>query len=70
MRSRTGERLPLEAGTAHRAVLTRPFMPMRDLCDRSCSNLDLIKTLKDEVEELRSKEAMHERSMFAIAQVS
>jgi len=37
---------------------------------RVCSNLDLIKTLKDEVEELRSKEAMHERSMFAIAQAS
>lgn len=33
------------------------------------SNLDLIKTLKDEVEELRTKEALHERNMFAIAQV-
>jgi ribulose 1,5-bisphosphate carboxylase large subunit-like protein len=33
------------------------------------SNLDLIKTLKDEVEELRTKEALHERNMFSIAQV-
>lgn len=32
------------------------------------SNLDLIKTLKDEVDDLRSKEALHERSMFTIAQ--
>ena len=34
------------------------------------SNLDLIKTLKEEVEGLRAQEALHERNMFSIAQVS